>query len=304
MDKQKVSTLQALERISGDFEAALKAFLATPSELDRSEEAKVKAFWRGHWGGWQLRAPQEAAKRYAPLLRQLREDPGDFKGAFMHIDRRVRAMALFELQSYVWNEGVKRYLAARVPAAELIGLRYQAGALTFPRALPRALRDELWARGFPLLAPDSTFDDDRVRESALGALRAQGLVLEDLVVPGTRQLFFKHEERPLFVVPGKLRVSEPRPDELNRGRLKVNLSFTLPPGAYATLVVRRVLWFAVESRRPESPAGRPLGRPLEQTRAAPARPEPAPQRPEKIGFLERQRRKKDARASRRQAVKK
>jgi len=290
--------------LRGDFEAALKAFLATPSELDRSDDAKVKAFWRDHWGEWQLRAPQEAGKRYAPLLRRLREDPRDFKGAFLHIDRRVRAMALFELQSYVWNEGVKRYLALRVPAAELIGLRYQAGALTFPRALPRALRDEIWAKSFPLLAPESTFDDDRVRESALGALRAQGLTLEDLAVPGTRQLFFKHEERPLFVVPGKLRVSEPRPDELNRGRLKVNLSFTLPPGAYATLVVRRVLWFAAEPRRSEGPAGRPGGRPLEQARAAPARPEPAPPRPEKIGFLERQRRKKEARASRRQAVKK
>jgi len=290
--------------LRGDFEAALKAFLATPSELDRSDDAKVKAFWREHWGEWQLRAPQDAGKRYAPVLRRLREDPRDFKGAFLHIDRRVRAMAMFELQSYLWNEGVKRYLAARVPAAELIGLRYQAGALTFPRALPRALRDELWAKTFPLLAPDSTFDDEQVRDSAAGALRAQGLALQDLSVPGTRQLFFKHEERPLFVVPGKLRVSETRPDELNRGRLKVNLSFTLPPGAYATLVVRRVLWFATESRRSDAPVGRPWGRPLEENRPAPARREAAPPRREKIGFLERQRRKKEARAKRRQAVKK
>src|SRR6267142_5832811 len=275
--------------LRGDFESALKAFLATPSELDRSDDAKVKAFWRDYWGEWQLRAPQEAGKRYAPLLRRLREDPRDFRGAFLHIDRRIRAMALFELQSYVWNEGVKRYLAARVPVAELIGLRYQAGALTFPRALPRALRDEMWAKSFPLLAPESTFDDDRVRESALGALRAQGLVLEDLVVPGTRQLFFKHEERPLFVVPGKLRVSEPRPDELNRGRLKVNLSFTLPPGAYATLVVRRVLWFAEMGDKHHA---RPLvSQPGAPPPPAVAPPAPPPPKVEKIGFLEQQRRR-------------
>src|SRR5437762_13153054 len=190
----------ARQLVRGDWEGALRAFLATPSELDKSDDAKVKAFWRDHWGEWQLRAPHEAGKRYAPLLRRLREDPRDFKGAFMHIDRRLRAMALFELQSYVWNEGVKRYLGARVPAAEQIGLRYQAGALTFPRALSRALRDELWSKRFPLLAPDSTFEDDLVRDSALGALRTQGLRLEDLRVPDTRQLFFKHEERPLFVV--------------------------------------------------------------------------------------------------------
>ena len=106
--------------------------------------------------------------------------------------------------------------------------------------------------------------------------------------PQTPQLFFKHEERPLFVVPGKLRVNEPRRDELNRGRLKVNLSFTLPPGAYATLVVRRVLWFAdTAGHKPPPAALKPP--PLEQPRP----------KPEKVGFLEQQRRKKEARASRR-----
>jgi tRNA pseudouridine13 synthase len=59
--------------VRGDWEAALKAFLATPSELDRSDDAKVKAFWRDHWGEWQLRAPHDAARRYAPLLRRLRD---------------------------------------------------------------------------------------------------------------------------------------------------------------------------------------------------------------------------------------
>src|SRR3954466_1719591 len=291
----------AKDLVRGRWEAALKAFLATPSELDRSDDAKVKAFWRDHWGEWQLRAPQDAGKRYAPVLRRLREDPKDFRGAFLHIDRRIRAMAMFELQSFVWNEGAKRYLGARVPSSEMIGLRYQAGALVFPRALPRALRDELWSAGFPLLAPDSTFEDDQVREAALGALRLQQLRLEDLRVPETPQLFFKHEERPLFVVPGKLRVNEPRPDELNRGRLKVNLSFTLPPGAYATLVVRRVLWFAVESRRSDAPVGRTWGRPVEEA-AAPPPPPPEPPKPERLGFLERQRRAKTARAQRRSAA--
>src|SRR2546421_11744049 len=239
--------------LRGDWEGALKAFLATPSELDRSDDAKVKTFWREHWGEWQLRAPQAAGKRYAPILRRLREDPRDFKGAFLHIDRRLRMMAVFELQSFVWNEGVRRYLASRVPAAELIGLRYQAGALLFPRALPGALRDELLGKTFPLLAPDSEIAEAEVREAALGALHAQGLGLGDLHIEGA-PVFFKHEERPLFVRPGKLRVHDPRPDELNRGRLKINLSFTLPPGAYATLVVRRVLWFAVEGARPYAAA--------------------------------------------------
>ena len=65
----------------------------------------------------------------------------------------ARVIVISDDGEMVWNEGVKRYLALRVPSAELIGLRYQAGALTFPRSLPRELRDELWSRTFPLLAP-------------------------------------------------------------------------------------------------------------------------------------------------------
>jgi tRNA pseudouridine13 synthase len=313
--------------LRGDWEGALKAYLATPSELDRSDDAKVKAFWRDHWGQWQLHAPHEAARRYAPVLRRLREDPRDFKGAFLHIDRRLRMMTVFELQSFVWNEGVKRYLGSRVPASELIGLRYQAGALTFPRALPRELRDELWRKTFPLLAPDSRIEDAQVRDAALGALRAQGLTLEQLRIAGA-PIFFKHEERPLFVRPGKLRVHAPRRDELNRGRMKINLSFTLPPGAYATLVVRRVLWFAVEGARPvlQTPATSRWGQPAEDGRrkggngrkpsaARPPSPSPAPRVPgpradaksgpsarkeaRPPGFLARQRARKEARAARR-----
>ncbi|HMC35507.1 MAG TPA: tRNA pseudouridine(13) synthase TruD, partial [Myxococcales bacterium] len=276
------------------------------------DDAKVKTFWREHWGEWQLRAPQAAGKRYAPILRRLREDPRDFKGAFLHIDRRLRMMALFELQSFVWNEGVKRYLGGRIPAADLIGLRYQAGALVFPRSLPRELRDDLWNRTFPLLAPDSQVEDPRVREAALGALRAQGLALEQLRVPDS-PLFFKHEERPLFIRPGKLRVHPPRPDELNRGKRKVNLSFTLPPGAYATLVVRRVLWFATETARPVLPspsaksAQPPTSPPAERERSStrpgtPAAAAGSERAAQPQGFLARQRARKAARAAHRAAA--
>jgi tRNA pseudouridine13 synthase len=88
--------------------------------------------------------------------------------------------------------------------------------------------------------------------------------------------------------------------------MKVNLSFTLPPGAYATLVVRRTLWFAVESRREGQPVGRAWGRPLEETpppQKPPRRMRQAP-RAKPVGFRQQQRRRKALRAANRQAAKK
>src|SRR5581483_5745755 len=57
-------------------------------------------------------------------------------------------------------------------------------------------------------------------------------------------LWFKHEERPLLVYPHKLIIGRTQPDELNRPLNKVNVAFTLPPGSYATLVVKRLFHFA------------------------------------------------------------
>jgi tRNA pseudouridine13 synthase len=58
--------------------------------------------------------------------------------------------------------------------------------------------------------------------------------------------------------PGRLTVGDARPDDLNDGRFKVNVAFTLPPGAYATLVVKRLFWWTLEpgARKKEEAAER------------------------------------------------
>jgi len=244
----------------GDSEAALRNFLARPSELDRSDDARVKGFWREHWGEWGRRNPYPGAERYARILRWLREHPEDYLGAFLRTEPRWRALQVFAYQSWLWNEGVKQYLRKVVGVARLVAIRYQAGTLLFPRSLDAGLARLLEGRTFPLLAPDSQIEDPEVRRAALSVLEREEMTLDSLRVPGAPQIHFDHEERPLLVHPGKLVVGESRPDELNRGRLRVNVAFTLPPGAYATLVVKRLFCWTLEPGRrakPAPPAARP-----------------------------------------------
>ncbi|AKF81568.1 tRNA pseudouridine synthase D [Myxococcus fulvus 124B02] len=249
-DSQRFGSLKhgqgfiAKDLIRGDFEAALHNYLAKPSELDRSEDAKVKAFWRDNWGHWDARVPFEGTKKYHRVLRSLREEPKDFTRAFLQIDADYRAMQLFTYQSYLWNEGVRRYLQLLLPRESLFPMRYQAGSLLFhkdadPETL-RVLRDAT----FPLLAPNSTFKDPKVEDAVRWVLGREKLKLSDLVIPGAeRMLFFKHEERPVLSFPHKLVIGRTQSDELNRDNIKVNVAFTLPPGAYATLVVKRLFHF-------------------------------------------------------------
>jgi tRNA pseudouridine13 synthase len=269
----------------GDSEAALRNFLARPSELDRTHDAKVKEFWREHWGEWHLRNPYPGAERYAPVIRWLRLHPEDHLGAFLRTEPRWRALQVFTYQSWLWNEGVKRYLRDLVGLERLVAIRYQAGTLLFPRAMEAASYRALRDRTFPLLGPDSTFDDPAVRAAALSVLGREDMTLADLRVPDAPQIHFDHEERPLFVRPGKLVVAEARRDEENRDRLRVNVAFTLPPGAYATLVVKRLFWWTLQPKAvPKKPAPRakPTAEELHERRRA-------------TGFLAKKRARKAAR---------
>jgi tRNA pseudouridine13 synthase len=81
-------------------------------------------------------------------------------------------------------------------------------------------------------------------------LRRLGIEVDDLAIEGVSGFVLKSEPRALTLRPRELRVRPAEPDPLHRGRKLVRLSFELPRGAYATLVVRRL--FASPERR--SPA--------------------------------------------------
>ena len=280
----------AKDLMRGDFEMALRNLLARPSELDRTQDAKVKGFWKEHWGEWHRRNPYPGAERYERVVRWLREHPGDFRGAILRTEPRARALQVFTYQSWLWNEGVKQYLKDLFGMPRLTAIRYQAGALLFPREADAEGARLLRTQTFPLLAPDSRFLDPRVERAALSVLSRDGMKLADLAVPGTPEIHFDHEERPLAVVPGRLAVGEAKRDELNEGKLRVNVAFTLPPGAYATLVVKRLFHWTLEPRARER-------------RPAPPPPPPRKTREQMIaerketGFRARQRAKKAAKAA-------
>jgi len=257
-DSQRFGSLKhgqgfiAKDLLRGDFEAALRNYLAKPSPLDRSDDAKVKEFWRRNWGEWTRRVPYQAAHRYDRVIRSLREKPEDHLRAFLQIDASYRALLLFTYQSWLWNEGVRRLLQLALPRTALFPLRYQAGTLIFHHdADPETLR---WLRHltFPLLAPDTPLAEPRVREAVAWVLGKEKLRLDQLRIAGAeRLLYFKHEERPVLVQPSKLVLGRTQRDELNRGHGKLNVAFTLPPGSYATLVVKRLFHRTAREDTPE-----------------------------------------------------
>jgi tRNA pseudouridine13 synthase len=297
-DSQRFGSLKhgqgfiAKELLRGDFETALRNFLAKPSELDRTDDAKVKAFWRDNWGNWTAKCPFAANARYFRILKSLRDEPTDFVKAFLAIDSDQRAMQLFTYQSYIWNESARRLLQLLLSRDAIFPMPYQAGTLLLHKDAPPDILRKMREMTVPLLAPNTTFTDPVVEEAVNWVLGKEKLKLEDLrIKESPKLLFFKHEERPFTVVPQKLVVGRQQPDEMNRGFIKVNIAFTLPPGSYATLMVKRIFHFGVR-KEDEKYELKPFApRPTDEMPHAERQTE-APKKMTALGFRERQKAKK------------
>ncbi len=254
-------------------EEGLKRLLTavSPHEDERNRGFK-SALWR-YWGDW--RACREIAGRFGAhhsVFEHLRKNEGDFAGALRHVASATRLIHLYAFQSHLWNRAVARWIEQRLPPEERASARSPEGRLWFPQgAIPSP---ESWHGTFPLPgARLAGVEHSEQRELYERILRRMDLRAEDLAIEGVPGFALKGEERELALVPRSLRVRPAEPDPLHRFKKLVRLSFELPRGAYATLVVRR-LFAATESRR----AAR-REQPGPRRRPPPSPPPPSPKHP-------------------------
>jgi tRNA pseudouridine13 synthase len=115
-----------------------------------------------------------------------------------------------------------------------------AGRLTFYDSAPAELREFLAALEIPLPSRKADYRGGELARAAEESLAAESVTLADFRLRGMRKLRFRAGKRPALVTPSDLRVGRDHPDELYEGRRKLKLEFALPPGAYATILVKYV----------------------------------------------------------------
>lgn len=221
-----------------DAEGALRAVLAEPLVGDPAEVRAFKREAATRWGRW--RPLLEMAPRPSNLrsvLTFLCDHPSDFRRALNLVTPRVLSLYLAAYQSFLWNRIAAGYLQAQLGAPS--GFVEVAGETLplFP-ALSRRLPADATV---PLPHHRAVYADPVLAEVAVEVLRAEGLTLPDLKPRILRRAYLPRGERRLLLRPADVSASPPAPDERFPGRQKVTLTFTLPPGSYATLLVKCLL---------------------------------------------------------------
>jgi tRNA pseudouridine13 synthase len=207
-------------------EQALKLALASPSREDRQQPRKIKILIRNSWGDWKKLKDQIPRSTERSIITYLADHPTSFGRAFELLDPPLRILYVSAYQSYLWN----RVLAERIrQLPDTFEVPYSAGTLLFYRSLSE---DRIFELSIPLLTPTSPLDDVTQK-----LLAEEGLEQRQFRLKKLERTFFGKGNRAAIFRPSRWSAATGE-DELNQGKKKVTLSFELPKGSYATVLLK------------------------------------------------------------------
>lgn len=226
--------------VRGQFEAALRLALAAPYEYDRAEQKREKQILNEHWGDWTKCKELLPRSHARSLVDYLRVHPADFRGAIARLRPELRGLYLSAYQSHLWNRILARWLRRLVLAEYLRPIALRLGDVPIPTFLEPEKAAQFASLRIPLPSARLKLDPAHPCAEAIQAVMSEeGLQLRDLQVRGVREMFFYKGERSARCRPEGLAWAF-IDDEVHPQRLKLQLSFDLPRGSYATLVVKAI----------------------------------------------------------------
>ncbi len=223
----------------GDYERALWLAIAEPNPHDRPREQEQKQILHQNWGDWLKCKEMLDRSHRRSIVTYLVDHPTDFRRALALLRVDLRSIYMAAFQSHLWNEIVSRWLQRNLPAGSWYTRRGAAGDLTFwsdptPDLLSQvatlevplpSARQHNWPEGWDVLLDEvlSQWQMDR----------------HQVRVKFPRDTFFSKGMRSVLLKPIDLK-GEVQADEMQGNRQKLTLSFSLPRGAYATMIVKSV----------------------------------------------------------------
>jgi tRNA pseudouridine13 synthase len=225
--------------IDGNYERSLWLTFAEPHPFDRTDEKEQKQILRDNWGQW-LKCKAELARSHRrSVVTYLCDKPTDFRGAWARVKVDLRSLYLAAFQSYLWNDMAGEFFRQNIPVQDLFEVALKTGPVTFFHRLPDDSRRAIQTASLPLPSARTKLEPGPINDLVTQSLAKHGLELRQIRVKYPRDSFFsKGWRKPVIKVDDVTHSSGD--DELAHGRKRMNLSFVLPRGSYATMLVKRL----------------------------------------------------------------
>jgi len=218
---------------------ALQVYLtSTTPEMNREEKARRRAVFE-LWKDWPKALAQAPGPEERRILAYLAEHPKEYARALHKIPEDEISIRYSAFQSHLWNEVLRRLV--RKTIADPAAVAGAEGEYLFWRTPETAAKAGFFDLNIPTAASRMQVPDERIKSLYGDLLRDKELTLSDFRTRALSRVYFKSFLRSAAVVPEDLAVVDTGPDELHPGRSKIVLSFSLPRGSYATMVIKRLM---------------------------------------------------------------
>ncbi|MFW5704355.1 MAG: tRNA pseudouridine(13) synthase TruD [Nanoarchaeota archaeon] len=202
--------------LKNDLESAVKEILTSLPPNPREELVNFVNFVLEYWDG--IKSSNDAIIEKAQSLTKeksnewrmlgfLKKHKNDFAGSFRILPKKLQTLYLNAYQSYIFNEILKHH--------------------------------EIDSGKLELVNSESKFEGD-VKVLVERILSEDELGYENFNLTSMPELKLDKAFREVRIKISQLEISKEEKDELNSGKLKVLVSFSLPPGAYATNVIKQI----------------------------------------------------------------
>lgn len=226
--------------LKGHLKGALRLYLAaeSPSMPAREKERRLRI--SEAWGDWEAVAVECQSGVERRIVESLKQggNKKNLLAAINAIPHDEMAMYLAALQAVLWNQTLRRLLTP-VEAGSMTSVPGRVGDYLFPAQCGgEDTFRRLQGISIPTVARRILPCPPEVTTAIDAVLEERQISMSDLNLRGIRTAYLKSFYRSAVVIPMGLLAGGFLPDELYAGRKKVSLSFSLPRGSYATMLLK------------------------------------------------------------------
>jgi len=218
--------------IRHEYEEAMKEYLTSLADKRLSRLLK-KA-----WGNWEefLKLMPKGSNPELEVVKALRRGES-FKNAFKVLPKNIRLMFVFAYQSYLWNRYLYTFVVRYLKHCKTPFLKWE---LAFFNEMKGVIWEEIKDMEIPYLGVEYKPKDKKIELIIREVLKEEGISPKMLMSERIGIKLFSDGVRKAFFKPKELKV-------LKEEKNSMVLSFTLPPGSYATVLLRKLFCSEVKS---------------------------------------------------------
>lgn len=175
------------------------------------------------------KATQFLSQDYHEIIEHLQENPNDYIGSLRKVPKKILLILVHSYQSYLFNLTLNQYIKNHYKDYKKV--KYSQGNFLFPNI--KQFQDI----DFPIFGFGTKIKNKEIKRIYQQILKKENITKKDFIIKPFPELSSAGQTRQAFLKT-KIKTLEKGSDKLNKNKKKIKVGFQLPPGSYATLVIK------------------------------------------------------------------